>query len=277
MKIQPVSDLHLDCQSDRTQERIFEEVLNPQADVIIFAGDIVEARELNVLKERLGSVTKPLYYVAGNHEYWGIEYNKLVDHLKWELRHFPNVKVLENDFVVVDDVVILGGTMWTNLRNPINANMIRHYMGDFKHCTGLTTDWTNEQHEKTVKFIEDGLRMEQWRDKKKIVVTHHGPTFQAVDETYRFDTTNCGYQSHLDYILEAEWAPNIWLHGHSHVFMDKVIGNTRVIRNPFGYYDFGETTTGFKPEFLIDTDKIDEVTVIPKKVTNIWDDDYEYQ
>lgn len=272
MKIQPISDLHLDCMNEMHREDFLAKTVQPDADVVILAGDMVEGNEIDILKEQLSAVLKPIYYVAGNHEYWGIKPSELTAFLKHELRHFPNVKVLENESVVIDDVVIIGGTLWTDLHNPINANMIRRYMRDFSRSPGLTTDLTNNKHVETVKYIKDCLKLDQWRDKKKIVVTHHGPSFEAVDDFYKFDQANCGYQSNLNHILYGDFHPDVWIHGHSHMFMDRMIGNTRVIRNPLGYYSYGEMNTKFDPKFMIDTEKIQEVTEPVKKITYTWDD-----
>lgn len=273
MLIQPISDLHLDCLSEMHLEDFMEKTLNPEADILIIAGDAAEGEHIDILLNQLSGINKPIYYVAGNHEYWAdVHCKEFIPWLKRRVSHLYNVKVLEDDHVVIDDVVLIGGTLWTNLHNPINANLVRHYMADFRHSPGLTTDFTNKKHDNTVEYIQQCLRLEQYKDKKKIVVTHHGPSFQAVDEFYKFDSANCGYQSNLDYILESEWAPEVWIHGHSHKFMDKFIGNTRVIRNPSGYKSFGEFNTGFDPKFLIDTNSIKATKQQEKSFTDIWGD-----
>lgn len=271
MKIQIMSDLHLDCQAEHVRKDFFINHVSPEADAIILAGDTVEGREIGLLKEMLQQVSKPLFYVLGNHDFWGLTHTEAYNFFRHQLSYFPNVKVLEKDYVVLGDTIIIGATLWTNLHNPINANMIRHYMADFRQCPGLTTDWTNKDHDAAVEFIRQCLKMEQWRDKKKIVVTHHGPSFEAVDECYKFDTANCGYQSNLNYYLYGEDHPDVWIHGHSHKFMDQMIGETRVIRNPFGYHSYGETDTGFKKNFLIDTDNLQELSV-QKSVTDTWNE-----
>lgn len=274
MKIQPISDLHLDCQAPHVLDDFFGKIIQTDADIVIIAGDAVEGRCIDVFKEALPQITKPVYYVAGNHEFWGVKHTELHRFLKHELRFFPNVKVLEKEYVIIDDVVLIGATLWTNLHNPINANLVRNYMADFRQCPGLTTDWTNEEHDNSAQFIRNVLEFEQFRDKKKIVVTHHGPSFEAVDEYYKFDHANCGYQSNLNYFLYGDIHPDVWIHGHSHMFMDRMIGKTRVIRNPFGYQSYGEHNTGFKSDFMIDTDSLQELSKPkPKPVTSIWDDE----
>jgi predicted MPP superfamily phosphohydrolase len=254
LKVQPISDLHLDCLEGEKWDGVLHSIINPEADVIVFAGDMCEYRNIRLLKRALADVHQRIIYVPGNHEYWGSNnFKGLVKDLKTEFSDMKNVSILNEDYRQIDGVIFIGGTLWTNLWNPINANIVQHYMADFRQCPGLTTDWTNMQHESMTKFIEECLRVDTFKELKKIVVTHHGPSFRAVAKEYRFSHANCGYFSALDHILESERSPDIWIHGHSHIAMDEKIGNTRVIRNPFGYQGYGEKDTGFNKEFLIDT------------------------
>lgn len=163
---------------------------------------------------------------------------------------------MEDQAIVIDDVLFIASTLWTNLYNPLKAEIVKRYMRDFVRSPGLTVDFTNQKHTNSVEFIRQSLQLEQWKDLKKIVITHHGPSFGAIDDFYKGDAGNAGYQSNLDYMLEASWAPDVWIHGHSHMAMDKVIGHTRVIRNPLGYMSYAEMNTGFDTTFLIDTNEI---------------------
>lgn len=257
MKVQPISDLHLDCLEGKQWEGVLHSIINPEADVIVFAGDMCEWRNIGLLKRALADVYKRILYVPGNHEYWGSEDCRgLVKDLKTVFSGMPNVAVLNEDYRQIDDVLFIGGTLWTNLWNPINADIVKHFMADFRHCPSLTTDFTNQKHEFMVGFIEECLKSENFKDHKKVVITHHGPSFRAVAKQYQYSSANCGYFSALDHILESEKSPDVWIHGHSHVAMDEKIGNTRVIRNPFGYQGYGEKETGFNKEFMIDTSLI---------------------
>lgn len=270
MKIQPISDLHLDCIRPDVRKGLLASIINPEADLVIFAGDMCEGRQIHILKEEVKGIDKPILYLAGNHEYWGKDAPGFNSWLIREMENVENVTVIEKNYFVYGDVIVMGGTLWTNLHNPNDALTAMYHMADYSHTEKLTPDWSNEQHDSLVAFITECLKLPNFKGMKKVVATHHGPSFKAVNPKYRFDATNCGFFSNLDGILEETWAPNIWIHGHSHSFLDQKIGNTRVIRNPFGYQDFGERDTGFQPGFLIDTDEITEVDGF-EEFQNAWD------
>lgn len=262
MKVQPISDLHIDCLKEFNRPGIFGKIINPEADVLVFAGDMCEGANFDMLKKELSSVTKPILYVAGNHEHWGTEVYNFNLWFMHQMSYFPNVRVLQDDFAVIGDTVFIGGTMWTDLGNPIHENIVQVYMkgADLGHIKGFNTKMWNARHTNTVGYIEKCLKFDTWKHLKKIVVTHHGPSMKAVPTRYQYASENCAYHSNLDYILESDYAPDLWIHGHSHVFMDKKIGNTRVVRNPYGYKDYSEIDTGFNPGFMIDTEDLLNVT-----------------
>ena len=94
--------------------------------------------------------------------------------------------------------------------------------------------------------------------KKIVVVTHHLPNPQNIDEKYRKgpdSRVNDAYavmkESYVRAFEQAE--ADVWIHGHSHQHRDEVIGKTRYIRNPFGYdWTFQEwPLTNFKYDCII--------------------------
>jgi hypothetical protein len=90
------------------------------------------------------------------------------------------------------------------------------------------------------------------RDKPFVIITHHGPSFQSVNEKYVHDKTmNGGYASNLDeFVLDHENI-KVWVHGHMHDPVDYLIGTTRVLSNPRGYLGH-EDTSGFNPDLTFE-------------------------
>jgi hypothetical protein len=94
------------------------------------------------------------------------------------------------------------------------------------------------------------LALEQ--DMPLVVVTHHAPSARSLlpnstpedMATYAYQQSDPFYASHLDYLMLGDDAPNIWIHGHTHISMSYTVGQTRVRSNPKGYSD-GEDT-GFE-------------------------------
>ena len=85
-------------------------------------------------------------------------------------------------------------------------------------------------------------------NKKVVMVTHHCPSTICIPEKYRGDKTmNPGYVSNLeDFILDNPQI-KLWTHGHMHNVSDYMIGSTRVVCNPRGYYMYEDRADHFKP------------------------------
>jgi len=94
--------------------------------------------------------------------------------------------------------------------------------------------------------------------KKLVVVTHHAPSRISLlwgDETeddYMFKKSDPCYASNLDYLMMVDDAPEVWIHGHTHVATSYQVdgGKTRVCSNPKGY-EQGEDT-GFELGRLVE-------------------------
>lgn len=112
MKIHILSDLHLETGSYTPPSDL-------ECDVIVAAGDIGEDR-LGI--EWLRTMSKPIIYVPGNHEFYRLrnqDKKDMADCLA-DIRAAAtgaNVTVLQNDVTVIDGVRFLGTTLWTNYAN----------------------------------------------------------------------------------------------------------------------------------------------------------------
>ena len=74
-----------------------------------------------------------------------------------------------------------------------------------------------------------------------MVVTHHLPTFAAIDGRHKGDVLNAAYATELgNYIADSRITA--WIYGHSHHSIDMTIGNTRLVSNPLGYVFCGENS-----------------------------------
>lgn len=138
MKIQVVSDLHLEFCDINIQN------LN-NADVLILSGDIMIAEK--VLKpeseygirfrdflKRVSFQFPHVVYVAGNHELYGGYWKKSIDVLRAACAMHENVYFLECDTKVIDDVVFVGGTLWTDMNkfDPLTLHAVRDMMNDYR-------------------------------------------------------------------------------------------------------------------------------------------------
>ena len=267
MKIQVVSDLHLEF-SD-----IF--IPNAGADVLILSGDILVAEKLLRPNSEQGAKFRNflakvsadfahVVYIAGNHEFYGGGHfyggvNKLRDYCK---ENFDNVYFLEDDIKVIDDVLFVGATLWTDMNkgDPMTILHVKDCMNDYRAIKDdrrgyvpIRPQDTYERHIRSKEYIRTVVANAD-PDQKIVVVAHHTPSWQSCAEQFRGDyLMNGAYHNNLDEYIMDHPQIRLWTHGHTHVAFDYMIGETRVVCNPRGYesYDCKEHT-GWVPEKVIE-------------------------
>ena len=102
MKLHILSDLHLTVGA--------LEVPANEADAVILAGDVARPKEAVAWALRFA---KPVFYVAGNHEFYGDSIPGTMAELK-RLCAGTAVHVLDNDEAVFGGVRLLGTTLWSD-------------------------------------------------------------------------------------------------------------------------------------------------------------------
>jgi Icc-related predicted phosphoesterase len=282
MKIKLVSDLHLEF-SDIN-------IVNDQNyDVLILGGDICIAQDLHdhqdenvrtaAMLEMLGSRQLKaqrfrdflkrcsfqfphVIYVAGNHEFYHGKFFASIDHLREECAKYPNIYFLENDVKVINDIVFMGATLWTdcNKHDPFTLHALADMMNDFRIIRHDQSGYRSlkpadiaDRHRKTLQYfrtVMDGYPQEQ----KFVVVGHHTPSHMSCHPQYAHDyIMNGGYHSDLsDFILDHPQI-KLWTHGHTHHPFDYTIGSTRIVCNPRGYESDGYTEdTGWNPNIVLE-------------------------
>lgn len=250
MKIHLVSDLHIEF-GDMT--------LDGNADMLIIAGDMLEARSLrrndgglvrrmaaDCLRFMTQEIAKyPLaVYVPGNHEYYGRTIEAAEEMLA---EHLPgNCKLLQNSSLTIGGYLLFGGTLWTDMNkdDPATHEGLKRGMNDFRIIEDFTTHVARKKHRETL--VQ--LSLELILDLPMIVVTHHAPSFRSVPPKYvGADIMNGGYASNLEALIESQPNIKLWCHGHMHSDSDYMIGETRVVCHPRGYYGYEEIANNYKP------------------------------
>lgn len=283
MRIQLVSDLHLEFQTD------YPRIENMDSGVLILGGDICLAEHLyrNPLSkiDIHGNVTDlssvinnggyssdarmyreffdhcsknwdHVIYVMGNHEHYSGRWNRTEEVLKEELKRWPNIYLLEQEKIVIDNIVFLGASLWTdmNKRDPITLHAVKDMMSDYRAITEensgvfhkLRPLTTVKHHEETVKWLRFMLTEDH---RTTVIVTHHTPSRQSVHPKYHNqEIMNGAFYSELSDIMLDYDHIKLWTHGHVHDRHDYQINNTRVVCNPHGYP--GEKTA-FDPNFTV--------------------------
>jgi predicted phosphodiesterase len=217
------------------------------ADVLCLAGDIgypYSGIYREFLKQ-MNSDFKKVFIIAGNHEYYNSDkygthtMEDIHQHIKWVigLNKLDNVTFLNNSHKEYNNVLFVGTTLWSKIPS-MNMNDIC-LMNDFKQIEGLTYDTYNLLHYKSCSFIEDTLASVEKGDvyknptKKIVMMTHHLPSFNLIDEKHTYSDTNCFYASKCDaYFVKPIKA---WIYGHTHTPNKTLINNIQFVCNPKGY------------------------------------------
>lgn len=221
-----MSDLHMEKFFDLGAR--FLNWLTPAAPTLFLAGDAQEIRDSDRaidMFEVLCKKWQQVFYVPGNHEYWGSQYNSVNQRIKAAEIAFKNLTVLRAGKVVeYEGRRILGDTMWFPFSG--DAVSVQYAMDDFKLVAGLTPA-IYKQNSRWLKFLEEELKPGD------IVMTHHLPLKQSVPAKYQKSKLNDFFVCNCRYIIEDR-KPAVWIHGHTHTRQDYKYGSTRVLCNPRG-------------------------------------------
>ena len=277
MKVNLISDCHLN----------FEDLILPGGDVLIAAGDIMEAGHLRIadnakkdvfladryrrfINEEFTKYEKVIY-VLGNHEHYSNSYQDTPDRLKKEMP--DNVTILEAESMQIEDVHFFGGTFWTdmNKRDPLTMQVVEQGMYDFssiKHGDSVkiqlpygdsyyTNKFTPAYVAGVFKETVDSLKLflDCHENDKVVVISHHAPSPLSIAPHYndgRDFYMNFGYHSNLTEFIMDHPQIKVWVHGHMHDPVDYTIGETHVMSNPRGYAGHEFQATVFDPAFYFE-------------------------
>jgi Icc-related predicted phosphoesterase len=271
MKLQIISDLHLEFNDVK--------IKNAGADILCLAGDVCLAQHLyrhpisnfpnndkNGQKaahyrkffDQVSKEFDQVLYIMGNHEHYSGRWNNTAAHLREALEPWDNITLMDDGWLNFGNTRIVGTSLWTNFNkgDPITMMSVKNMMNDYHVITierngvyhKLRPIDTFEAHNRAVETIK--LAAETW-DGNVVVLGHHAPSFQSVHERYKHDwALNGGYISDLDDLILSQEKIKLWIHGHVHSSFDYMIGQCRVVCNPYGYHT--ENASGFNHSLVVD-------------------------
>ena len=236
LSIQIYSDLHLEL------TKSIPEIV-PRSPYLFLAGDISRFNHPS-FREFLSYCNtrwKKTFYVFGNHDYWAP--NSYLQKIKREAKDFlktnelTNVFILDNDFVSLDDsLIIFGSTFWT--KSPFiteyegkmyinDYNMIRfkRKMIDIRPYD-LTPKDVNEMYFEDYSKIYEVLNTNELTKDKKVIIMTHFPPQQTNTSHQKYSLQGKmlkNYFSHPDKtIKDLDNISNIlcWISGHTHYSYD---------------------------------------------------------
>ena len=185
-----------------------------------------------------------MLYVPGNHEFYGGSIAGTVDELK-RLSAGTNIRVLDDDEVVIDGVRFLGTTLWTDFmlfgegekRAAAMARSAALHARFQPHPVAMgDAPFTPEAFGGAVRAARRlaRARLATPHAGPTVVITHHAPSRKSIHPRFADSPLNACFVSDAERLIDGSRA-RLWIHGHTHDSFDYVVNGTRVVCNPRGY------------------------------------------
>lgn len=244
VSVQVVSDLHLDL--NRVSKP--SDVITPSSEYLICAGDIAEIRS-EKFPEFLMWASKNfrrVFFVPGNHEFYGMSLWKGRKRLHDLVKHLPNVVIMEcTEATLSSTWKILGCTLWSELGEKHDDSWTYGF-SDFHQIDGMTPSIYRSLHSNDLKWLTSRLQNKQ-PGEKLLVVTHHAPLTRGTSapqyENSPDRLTNRFFSTDLSRLVNMADA---WIYGHTHFTRHE----TTPFSNPLGYVEDDECPD-YDPEFAL--------------------------
>jgi len=255
MKIQYCSDLHLEFPEN--QKFLRRNPLNVVGDILVLAGDVVPFHDLGKGHEFADFVCdhySAVYWVPGNHEYYGSDISDKPSPLCEKLR--DNLYLVNNHSVVHGSVRLFFTSLWSRI-SPQHEWDIQRSISDFSTIryggAKLTAQRFSLLHEESLGFLRDAI--DEAKQEQMIVVSHHVPTLMNYPEVYKNSPLTEAFAVELfDFITDSQI--ECWIYGHHHVNTpDFTIGKTRMLTNQLGYVRQFEHRS-FRRDAVVDVGEI---------------------
>ena len=234
MKIRFLSDLHLEFGDVPAFLPSIGE------DLVVLAGDIHHDLQGITWAKRAIS-DRPVLYVMGNHEYYGQDYDGLLDAARKACAG-THITLLENNAFVLGGYRFLGATLWTDF--AINGadsrkrtmDLTRDALNDYRlirraqYFRGLEPQDTAEWHAESRAWLSAELASSA---EPVVVISHHGPFAGGSAPQFVGDRLSGAFNSDLTALMQPPVVA--WIFGHTHYCVDTLINSIRVVSNQRGY------------------------------------------
>jgi predicted phosphohydrolase len=243
MNFQFASDLHLEFAQNK--KRWSKKPILPVQETLILAGDILPICALDQHQDFLNFLSdhfKMTYWLPGNHEFYGSDLATMPSSFEESIR--PNIRLLNNIVKEIEDPVgpieLVFSTLWSYIP-PHLTEIATQRVQDFNQIlwngSKMTPHVYNQLHQEALSFLEIALGA---NSKRKMVISHHLPSFLNYPKKYQNDSINACFASDLDHFIQKT-APNAWIFGHHHSNIPPfLIGKTSLYTNQFGYAKYKE-------------------------------------
>jgi predicted phosphohydrolase len=240
MILQYCSDLHLEF--SQNEAYVKANPIKPIGDILILAGDVTLFSRIDRHSDFFDYISdhfEATYWIPGNHEYYQSDISNRSGSFEETIRN--NVTLVNNVVKNIGLHQILFSTLWSSI-SLLNGWRIERGLNDFYQISYNGNRFKipdyNDFHAKCFTFLRDAL--EENTNGKKVVVTHHVPTFKHYPPEYKGDYLNEAFATVLDELI-VDTTPDYWIYGHHHRNISEFkIGHTKMLTNQLGYVQSNE-------------------------------------
>lgn len=231
MNIQYISDLHLEFLNISKIDKIIKKI-TANAPILVLAGDIGNPfkNHYRYFLSKMSLIFNIIIVIAGNHEYY---HNNILDVKSMCAKicdEFDNVKFLDNNIFEYNNYVFIGTTLWSHIINHNNE------INDISCINDITIYKYNTLHKESLDFIINALDN---TDKQAIVITHHLPSYDLIDNKYKtneYIAIHQWFASDMNiYFSKYQVKICAWIYGHTHSSNICNIDGINFYCNPIGY------------------------------------------
>lgn len=252
MNIRYYSDMHLDFYRG-PKDMWFPPVLpDDKNTTLLLSGDVWRGTDfihkndyswISLIAQRF----KQVLIVLGNHDYWPCDQSisivrggEICNSLLID-SGFYNVKVLDCDTYLDEDVLFVGATLWTDLSQEdpfVVMNMPNYMMPDSEIAYDDSGQlFSSEKWLQTHYRHKDYLRhvVEQNKDKVVVIMTHHVPLIELGDPNFEGHQSNGYFMNDLSTFVMDNDNIKMWVSGHVHVPSISTLNQCCFLNNAVGY------------------------------------------
>jgi predicted phosphohydrolase len=199
MKFTWATDIHLDFLSVRQRVKFYDELNAHEGEAVLLTGDIGNAQENKVIfNEIQHCVEKDVYFVLGNHDYWGGTFKGVKSHAKSSRDHY--LGGFNAGIRLCDEITICGVDGWYDLEagrlTPRGVSSMRDFrkiksftklQGEklLKRIRGIASRELKMLKEKIKWSLVDRMRRMDCKPKpKKVIILTHFPPFRRASLYY---------------------------------------------------------------------------------------------
>jgi len=249
MLLRIMSDLHMEF-----GDFDLPELETDKDTVLILAGDTNVGIKSQEWIYSIASRFRNVIFINGNHEYYKNDIFDVDNDMDVFTHDLGNICFLQNNVLLLENTMFIGTTLWTDMNKSDKAVIYQAWtrMNDYG-CISLANKMlapqdTIRMNGYSVEWL-NGIR-DVHKDWRKVLITHHLPTYKSISKTIGDRQLDPCYASDLDDLVE-KLNPVVAIHGHTHESKDYMLGNTRIVCNPRGYIGY-EVNKDFDPNLVIE-------------------------